>query len=1167
MEPDSKGQHETRGQLSVRERIESLSDQFEGAWAAQGRPRIEDFLGRLPLEQQAPLFRQLLEIELSLRQQHGENPLLAEYQSRFPQYVPVVEECLAKLVANRRLGDYELLEELGRGGMGIVYRARQVLLDQIVAIKVLPERYLDSPQMASRFKREMRSIGALEHPNIVRAYNAGEERGCLYLVMEYVEGTTLQELVAQHRRLPVGAACELIRQGALGLQAAHEHGLVHRDIKPANLMLSHDGTVKLLDLGLARLESVSVTQQLTDAGVTMGTVDYMAPEQWDNPSGVDIRADIYSLGCTLFCLLSGQPPYGTDEYSSLRRKMAAHAAAPIPSLASRGVLCPSRLNEVLQQMLAKDPEHRYETPADVIAALVPFADPGQAFGLLPTLRPSNQWQVGSQPGTGRSGDDTLPTRVCSAGAPKSWWGRNRRLVGEAVAGLALLAVALLVMWHRSGTPPVAPAADPYAELAEQVELLPALDGDWWFDEAPWLLPSVRAEIARRLRDPKAPKLPGQTPAAQQFLLNPRVPDVQQKLYAWVKEEAGVYRNLTPLERDLFDQLVEGIAKQPKTDTELKRAWHNAAESFWPAEERHANRPAVDFHTAALLWHKLAGIDGTRASAMKARTLYAVALEKYGAEGGGLPRLCHADLGQLLTTQLMSARERPNKWFEESQQHFEQAVKGLAGNEPRHVLFRASVKIAMAAAFDAAGDTGGHVRENLEDAANFLKRGKLDQHPLWAYATESLAWNRMDCWQIGEAEQLFNKALKLRAELGKDDPTSGLEGLHDRHGLAIVARYGGDINGAKEQFRKLIEDIDRVELARPALDLLTQCYCRGWHDRKYNTAERYADCFLYQGPAAENLATDMAEARKYYTEAENRADKPGLRVSMTYKRCIARAIESAEGAAQAADRLKTLGEENPVAGVEASRTAMLGLAFEAVMAWRGQDRKKLQERLSDLAEDDAAEQRETLELRLLCVQLLLQSALEEGRPADVQRAHAVGEAVGQYDPLFEAFRRLGKADQYQNWAIPFLWPHYDYVIRALEKISPPDALGSAALPYLLAARGRQNGVKQADLLAFHLHAGAMLIVLRLRDGTTKAAILPGVGRQQICRNNLAGSSNPPKLPDDLRAIITAKLRQRQHFRVLWEDRDSFAGSAAGKCAVAETDWPFNDTCTLAELRGQ
>src|SRR6516165_8352429 len=216
------------------------------------------------------------------------------------------------------LGSYVLLERLGEGGMGHVFKARNWKLGQIVALKVLRKDRLADPQMVNRFQREIRLAGQLDHPNIVRALDAGEEGGAYFFVMEYVEGVDLAKRLKQQGPLPVDAACDYVRQAALGLQHAHERGLIHRDIKPANLLLTggtgpQPAIIKLLDLGLARLQrkgEADLTAVLTPVGaVTMGTPDYLAPEQAIDFHHVDIRADIYGLGCTLFYLLTGQPPF------------------------------------------------------------------------------------------------------------------------------------------------------------------------------------------------------------------------------------------------------------------------------------------------------------------------------------------------------------------------------------------------------------------------------------------------------------------------------------------------------------------------------------------------------------------------------------------------------------------------------------------------------------------------------------------------------------------------------------------------------------------------------------------------------------------------------------------------------------------------------------------
>jgi uncharacterized protein (TIGR03067 family) len=283
----------------------------------------------------------------------------------------------------QNLGEYQLLEELGRGGMGRVYKALHTKLDRIVAVKVLPLARTDDPQAISRFEREMKAVGRLAHPHIVQAYDAREIDGTPVLIMEYVDGLDLAEIVRRVGPLPVADACELVRQTAVALQCAHEHGLVHRDIKPSNIMLSQTGEVKLLDLGLSRFYADAATaDEMTGAGQAMGTADYMAPEQASDSRTVDIRADLYSLGCTLYKLLSGRAPFSGPDYRGTFDKLNAHVRqTPIP-IRQLVPEVPEQLAAILGRLLAKDPKNRYAAPAEVAQAVEPFADESDLLDLI-----------------------------------------------------------------------------------------------------------------------------------------------------------------------------------------------------------------------------------------------------------------------------------------------------------------------------------------------------------------------------------------------------------------------------------------------------------------------------------------------------------------------------------------------------------------------------------------------------------------------------------------------------------------------------------------------------------------------------------------------------------------------------------------------------------------
>jgi Protein kinase domain/Putative zinc-finger len=274
---------------------------------------------------------------------------------------------------------YRIVRKLGQGGMGAVYQAEHKLMERVVAVKVIAAGLVDSPDAVERFQREVRAAAKLDHPNIVRAFDADTAGGAMLLAMEFVPGRSLADVVHSKGPLPVAYACQCVRQAAQGLQHAAEQGMVHRDIKPQNLMLSDKGVVKVLDFGLAKVVSERLSQPgLTGQNMVMGTPEYMAPEQVRNTSAADIRADIYSLGCTLFYLLTGRPPFRGESAIDVVSKQVTDAPPRVTELRPD---VPAELADLVDQMLAKDPAARPQTPRDVAKALAALT---RAGGRSPT---------------------------------------------------------------------------------------------------------------------------------------------------------------------------------------------------------------------------------------------------------------------------------------------------------------------------------------------------------------------------------------------------------------------------------------------------------------------------------------------------------------------------------------------------------------------------------------------------------------------------------------------------------------------------------------------------------------------------------------------------------------------------------------------------------------
>lgn len=272
-----------------------------------------------------------------------------------------------------RIGNYDILDRLGAGGMGTVYKARHRRMKRIVALKVLSAAFSQNELYVKRFQREVETIASLGHPNIVMAYDADEAEVGHFLVMEFVDGRDLAARMEAEGVMSVHCAVDCILQAARGLAYAHAQGIIHRDIKPHNLLLDSHGTVKITDLGLARLSRDAEAQemtQVTSAGGVIGTVDYMSPEQAIDSTSLDHCSDIYSLGCTLYYLLTGQPPFRGPSVMAILLK---HRESPIPSAAAWQAGIPATVDHLISKMLAKRPEERIQPMSEVVTALEAIA--------------------------------------------------------------------------------------------------------------------------------------------------------------------------------------------------------------------------------------------------------------------------------------------------------------------------------------------------------------------------------------------------------------------------------------------------------------------------------------------------------------------------------------------------------------------------------------------------------------------------------------------------------------------------------------------------------------------------------------------------------------------------------------------------------------------------
>lgn len=1015
-----------------------------------------------------------------LRRSHGSDPLVGSF-----------------------IGDYQIRRVIGRGGMGSVYEALHVHLLKSVAIKVLASHLLDDPRAIERFRREMRAIGSVDSPYIVRALDASLTGDVQYLVMEYVDGIDADELVRRLHGIPVEDACEIVRQAALGLDDAHRHQLVHRDIKPKNLAVSTAGKVKLLDLGLALCKSdVVATGRLTEQAA-IGSYQYMAPEQFDDSHEVDIRADLYSLGCTLFHLLTGNPPFSGKRYRTLTSLMDAHRSESPPPVNQFNGMASAELVQMIDQLLAKNPDERIQTPAEVAQRLEALAR-GANLSALVTMARSTEMVDETTRATRVGEVSTDPSRIS---APPAWtpadlapttWARGkakpRRWLWIASA-LAVVAVGLgilgLVQYQSMAT------AKERRRVADFVQLAPGLNGNWWVDETPWLLPGVRVTAADALGDDvsnlpvvlrRQVTIPAQMLQDVSDLL--KGPDVQRLQWSINTLVSRLVTFGSPAVRDGY-YFIQKDDPETIDEAKLRGKLSRIAEWHRPAS---GEASPIDDHVQAIALHKEGHWD-------EAEEYYQKALAGFDAldQVPLAASLCSADYGEVLW--LMGR-------YDDAALRFRVAVAKLQDIEQRFPEFVAYALGREADCLRKSVDSISLAGATL-DRADAVARSLAADHPLRAHLAERRAWLALDSWDAQAAVDALKPAVAIRQrsmELG--NPRAQVFFFLDRQGVAMAERILGNEAKGEELLRSLSADIARVRTdstnysAKQRSDL---------NNRQLNVLERLADVPLF-GSGELALAVEPLEKALVFADGEPSSDSRLSRHIDRIRFKLAIALAARGDVDQAVERMRQAKGTELISLEVGYREAAEG----AIELARSQPAggKQIAELIQKMDPDRST--RDDLELMFLATKSIYSSPTASDED--------VATVIRREAQMLQSLQRRGRSES----LLVYLRSHYDAMIRRALRIPGFPARDLAGL--VLAAKGRGSKVESFQGIAFHWWADDGLLV-DLSESPTVHPLSFGYRK-------LLDAAHAPLSLETLNTLLPADaqllLKNRSPDQIEWDD---------------------------------